>query len=51
MIRILLLIIALSSISFDVFGQVNVDSLFNLAIEHANDQEYGTALAEHSRQA
>lgn len=46
MIRTLLLIIALSCISFDVFGQINVDSLFNLATDHAQDQEYGEALAD-----
>ncbi|PWD97923.1 YaiO family outer membrane beta-barrel protein [Marinilabilia rubra] len=46
MIRKLFLIIAINSLSFGVFGQINVDSLFNLATDHAQDQEYGEALAD-----
>lgn len=44
--RKIILIIALNGLILGVFGQVNVDSLFNRAIGYAGNQEYVAALAD-----
>jgi YaiO family outer membrane protein len=46
MIRKIIFILALNTLSFGAFSQLNIDSLFNSAINHAQSQNYAEAIDE-----